>query len=154
MVSKMFENSIKTKGCYLGVDYGDVRTGLAKTDATRFLAASIGNIQPGGMRHTAIAVAEEARKIDAKKIVVGLPKNMNGTEGDRAEKVRAFVSLLKEETDIPIDMIDERLSTVEAYNYLNETRTKSKKRRSVIDGLSAQIILQNYIDKEKNYIDK
>ncbi len=143
----MSENNMN--GRYLGVDYGDVRTGLSQTDITRYLASGIGYIKPGGMRHTAVAVAEKAREIGAVKIVVGLPKNMNGSEGERAEKVRAFAELLRGETDIPVDFMDERLTTVEAYNYLNATDTASRKRKGVIDTLSAEIMLQNYIDREK-----
>lgn len=136
-------------GRYLGVDYGDVRTGLAVSDVSGFLAGGIGQISPGGMRHTAVAVAEEARKQNAVKIIVGLPKNMDGSEGFRAETVRAFVALLAAETDLPIEFADERLSTVEAHGYLDSTGTRGKKRKNVIDTLSAQIILQDYLDKER-----
>ena len=133
-------------GKILGVDYGDVRTGLAVSDALRFLASGIGTIRPGGMRNTAVAVAEEAKKQNATLIVIGLPKNMDGSEGFRAEAVRAFAVLLTEYTDIPYVFYDERLSTVEAHNFLNLTDTKGKKRKEVVDTLSAQIILQNYLD--------
>ena len=134
------------RGKILGVDYGDVRTGLAVSDMLGFLASGIGTIRPGGMRNTAIAVAEEAKKQNAVRIVIGLPKNMDGSEGFRAEAVRAFASLLAEYTDIPYVFYDERLSTVEAHNFLNLTDTKGKKRKEVVDTLSAQIILQNYLD--------
>lgn len=134
------------KGKILGVDYGDVRTGLAVSDALGFLASGIGTIRPGGMRNTAIAVAEEAKKQNAVLIVIGLPKNMDGSEGFRAEAVRAFEALLSEYTEIPRAFYDERLSTVEAHNFLNLTDTKGKKRKEVVDTLSAQIILQNYLD--------
>ena len=133
-------------GKILGVDYGDVRTGLAVSDILGFLASGIGTIRPGGMRNTAIAVAEEAKKQNAVRIVIGLPKNMDGSEGFRAEAVRAFAALLAEYTDIPYVFYDERLSTVEAHNFLNLTDTKGKKRKEVVDTLSAQIILQNYLD--------
>ncbi|MBQ8859144.1 MAG: Holliday junction resolvase RuvX [Clostridia bacterium] len=136
-------------GRYLGVDYGDVRTGLAVSDLSGFLASGIGQVSPGGMRNTAHAVAEEAKKQGAVKIIVGLPKNMDGSEGFRAETVRAFVALLAEETDIPIDLADERLSTCEAHRYLQSTGTGGKKRKGVVDTLSAQIILQDYLDREK-----
>ncbi len=134
------------RGKILGVDYGDVRTGLAVSDMLGFLASGIGTIRPGGMRNTAIAVAEEAKKQNVVLIVIGLPKNMDGSEGFRAEAVRAFAFLLAEYTDIPYVFYDERLSTVEAHNFLNLTDTKGKKRKEVVDTLSAQIILQNYLD--------
>ena len=136
-------------GRYLGVDYGDVRTGLAVSDVGGFLAGGIGQISPGGMKNTARAVAEEAKKQAAVLIVVGLPKNMDGSEGFRAEAVRAFVALLAEETDIPIALTDERLSTCEAHRYLQSTGTGGKKRKAVVDTLSAQIILQDYLDRER-----
>ena len=136
-------------GRYLGVDYGDVRTGLAVSDASGFLAGGIGQISPGGMKNTAVAVAAEAKKQNAVRIIVGLPKNMDGSEGFRAEAVRAFVALLAAETDIPIDLADERLSTCEAHRYLQGTGTGGKKRKAVVDTLSAQIILQDYLDRER-----
>jgi putative Holliday junction resolvase len=95
-------------------------------------------------------VAAEAKKQGVVRIIVGLPKNMDGSEGFRAEAVRAFVELLKAETDIPIDFSDERLSTCEAHRYLQGTGTGGKKRKNVVDTLSAQIILQDYLDREKN----
>ncbi len=134
---------------YLGVDYGDVRTGLAVSDISGFLAGGIGQITPGGMRRTAEAVAAEAVRQNAVRIVVGLPKNMDGSEGFRAEAVRAFVAILSELTSLPIELFDERLSTCEAHRYLGTTGTGGKKRKGVIDTLSAQIILQDYLDWER-----
>ena len=133
-------------GKILGVDYGDVRTGLAVSDPMGFLASGIGTIKPGGMRNTAVLVAEEVKKQNAVRIVIGLPKNMDGSEGFRAEAVRAFAALLAEYTEIPYVFYDERLSTMEAHRFLNLTDTKGKKRKEVVDTLSAQIILQNYLD--------
>ena len=135
-----------SRGKIFGVDYGDVRTGLAVSDPLGFLASGIGTIKPGGMRNTAVAVAEEAKKQSAVLIVIGLPKNMDGSEGFRAEAVRAFAALLSEYTEIPYVFYDERLSTMEAHKFLNLTDTKGKKRKEVVDTLSAQIILQNYVD--------
>lgn len=143
------DNKEKIGGRILGVDYGDVRTGLAVSDPTGFLASGIGTIRPGGMHHTAVAVAAEAEKQGARLIVIGLPKNMDGTEGFRAEAVRAFATLLAEETDIPQTFYDERLSTAQAHKILNLTETGGKKRKKVIDTLSAQIILQNYLDAHR-----
>lgn len=137
------------KGKILGVDYGDVRTGLAVSDALGFLASGIGTIRPGGMRNTAVLVAQEAKKHGVVGIVIGLPKNMDGTEGFRAEAVRAFAALLAEYTDLPYTFYDERLSTAAAHQILNITEVGGKKRKSVIDTLSAQIILQDYLDGNK-----
>ena len=138
-------------GRYLGVDYGDVRTGLAVSDLSGMLAGGIGQISPGGMRNTAVAVAAEAKKQGVVRIIIGLPKNMDGSEGFRAEAVRAFAALLQAETDIPLDFADERLSTCEAHRYLQSTGAGGKKRKNVVDTLSAQIILQDYLDRERNH---
>ena len=138
-----------THGKYLGVDYGDKRTGLAECDVSGLLASGIGTISEGGMRNTAERVVREAESRGCKKIIVGLPKNMDGTEGFRAEAVRAFAALLEEYTKIPYVFYDERLSTAEAHKILNITNTGGKKRKNVIDTLSAQIILQSYLDAKR-----
>ena len=136
-------------GKYLGVDYGDKRTGLAECDLGGTLASGICTISEGGMRKTAIRVAKEAEERGCKRIIVGLPRNMDGTEGERAETVRVFATMLGEYTDIPVDFSDERMSTMVAYRYLGETGTYGKKRKEAIDTLSAEIILQSYIDRER-----
>ena len=136
-------------GKYLGVDYGDVRTGLAECDISGMLASGIGTIAEGGMRNTAIRVAKEAQTRSCKKIIIGLPKNMDGSEGSRVDTVRAFAEILSELTDIPIDFYDERMSTMVAYRFLDGSGTFGKKRKGAIDTLSAEIILKNYIDRER-----
>ena len=138
-----------THGKYLGVDYGDKRTGLAECDISGLIAGGIGTISEGGMRKTAVKVAEEAEKRSCKKIIIGLPKNMDGSEGPRADVIKAFGALLAEITEIPIDYYDERMTTMVAYRFLGETGTYGKKRKDTVDTLSAQIILQNYIDRER-----
>ena len=139
-----------THGKYLGVDYGDVRTGLAECDISGMLASGITTIKEGGMRNTAIRVAKEAEARACKKIVIGLPKNMDGSEGERTEVIRAFARILGELTSIPIDFSDERMSTMVAYRYLGATETFGKRRRDAVDTLSAEIILQGYLDRERN----
>ena len=138
-----------THGKYLGVDYGDKRTGLAECDVSGMLAGGIGTISEGGMRKTAIRVAKEAEARSCKRIIIGLPKNMDGSEGPRADVVKAFAELLAEQTAIPIDFYDERMTTMVAYRYLGETGTFGKKRREAVDTLSAELILQSYIDRER-----
>ena len=141
----------ETKGRILGVDFGDTRTGLAVSDTSRFLASGIGYVSPGGIQKTADKVAMVAREQKVSAIVVGLPKNMDGSEGFRAERCREFASLLREQLEeIPVAMIDERMTTMSASRYLNETNTRGQKRKGVIDTLSAQIILQNALDRLKN----
>jgi len=139
-----------THGKYLGVDYGDVRTGLAECDPSGLIATGIGTVKEGGMRKTAIRVAKEAEERLCKRIIIGLPKNMDGSLGERSEVIRAFAELVKEYTEIPIDFYDERMTTMIAYRFMSETGTYGKKRKGAVDTLSAQIILQSYIDKERN----
>ena len=139
-----------TKGRILSVDFGDTRTGLAVSDPSRFLASGIGTISPGGIEKTANKVAEIAKEQRASSIVVGLPKNMDGTEGFRAQRCVEFAELLTSLLpDATVVMMDERLTTVSASRYLNETNTRGSKRKGVIDTLSAEIILQNVLDKLK-----
>ena len=85
-----------------------------------------------------------------KKIIVGLPRNMDGSEGARAATVRAFVEILGTLTQLPIELYDERMTTMVAYRYLGATETYGKKRRDSVDTLSAEIILQDYLAYEKN----
>ena len=101
------------------------------------------------MRKTAIRVAKEAESRGCKLIVIGLPKNMDGTEGERVDVIRTFAAMLTEYTAIPSDFYDERMTTMVAYRFLGETGTFGKKRKESVDTLSAEIILQNYIDKER-----
>ncbi len=139
-----------TSGRLLAVDFGDTRTGLAVSDIGRFLASGIGYISPGGIEKTADAVAKIAQEQGAVGVLVGLPKNMDGTEGFRAQRCREFAALLEERLAVPVVMTDERLTTVCASRYLNETNTRGSRRKQVIDTLSAQIILQNALDRLKN----
>ena len=138
-----------THGKYLGVDYGDKRTGLAECDISGLLASGICTISEGGMRNTAVRVAKEAEARSCKKIIIGRPKNMDGSEGERTQVIRVFAELLGRETNIPIDFYDERMTTMVAYRFLGETGTYGKKRKNAVDTLSAEIILQNYIDRER-----
>ena len=139
-----------TTGKILSVDFGDARTGLAVSDVTRFLASGIGTISVGGIVKTADRTAEIAREQGAVAVVVGLPVNMDGTQGFRADRCREFAELLCERLpNVPVAMMDERMTTMVASRYLNETNTRGKKRKGVIDTLSAEIILQNTLDRLK-----
>ncbi|MBQ1196811.1 MAG: Holliday junction resolvase RuvX [Clostridia bacterium] len=141
-----------TKGRILAVDFGEVRTGLAICDASRFLASGIGNVKVGGIDKTAAEVARIAKEKGAVAAVVGLPRNMDGSEGARADRCRDFARRLAVAAEIPVAMTDERLTTVVASRYLNETDTRGGKRKNVIDSLSAEIILQNTLDRLKNMV--
>ena len=139
----------ETKGKILGVDFGDVRTGLAVCDPSRLVASGIGFISPGGIDKTAEVVAERALAENVVAIIVGLPVNMDGSHGSRAERCEKFARFLKERTQLPVAVFDERMTTMTASRYLSETGTHGKKKKQVIDTLSAQIILQNCIDRLK-----
>jgi putative Holliday junction resolvase len=101
-------------GKILAVDFGDARTGLAVSDASRFLASGIGCVAPGGIEKTAEAVAAVAKEQRAVAVVVGLPVNMDGSEGSRAARYRKFAALLKAQCALPVAMFDERMTTMTA----------------------------------------
>lgn len=136
-------------GRVMGVDYGDVRTGIALSDEGRFLASGLATLRENGMLKTADRVAAIAAERGATLIVVGLPRNMDGSEGGRAEVIRAFVGYLAERTEIPIDLWDERLSTVQAHRILSESAVGGRRRKAVVDTLAAEIILQSYLDAKR-----
>lgn len=148
---------LQTQGKLLGVDFGDKRTGLAVCDKERLVASGIGQISVGGMQKTAERIREIVKEERITGgIVVGLPVNMDGSHGPRAEHAKKFARILAEllaadgsTASLPVAMLDERMTTMAASRYLNETDTRGQKRKQVIDTLSAQIILQNAIDKLK-----
>ena len=133
----------------LGIDYGDVRVGLAVSDVTEFLASGIGNVKIKGMNDALQQVLEKIKETGCEKIVLGLPLNMNGSAGEKAEKVKVFASKLEEASGLEVVLVDERRTTIMAHNFMNSTGTSGKKRKESVDTLSAQIILQTYLDKEK-----
>ena len=138
-----------TSGRILSVDFGDTRTGLALSDISRYLASGIGYVSPGGIVKTADKVAEVAKENKASAVIVGLPRNMDGSEGFRADRAKEFAELLRERLELPVVMFDERMTTMAAARFLNETNTRGAKRKSVVDTLSAQIMLQNALDRLK-----
>ena len=138
-----------TSGKIMGIDFGDVRTGIATSDTSRLIASGKGYISPGGIDKTADAIAALAQEYGVCAIVVGLPVNMDGSHGARAQRCEKLAFFLKERLDIPVAVFDERMTTMTASRYLNETGTHGKKRKQVIDTLSAQIILQNCLDRLK-----
>lgn len=131
----------------LGVDFGDARTGVAISDLSGILASGVGTIKSTGFLKTAEEVAKIAKEKDVSLIVLGHPINMNGTLGPRSEKAQAFGKHLEELTGLPVVLYDERLSTANAHVMLNMTNTRGQKRKSIIDEMSACLILQSYLDK-------
>ena len=123
----------------MAIDYGDARTGFAISDRSGFLASPIGTVPERNAERLADKAAQTAAEYGAGEIIVGLPVNMNGTEGPRAEKCRAFA-------DLPVRMWDERSTTVTAHNILNETNVRGKARKAVVDTVAATIILEGYLE--------
>ncbi len=134
----------------MSVDYGDVRTGIAVSDRLETYAFPVEVInetyQPKVISR--ISIISDEKKPDI--IVVGYPKNMDSSEGSRAQKCKDFAVELEKVTGITCVLWDERLTTVSAHNYLNETNTRGKKRKNVVDAVAATIILQDYLDYRRN----
>ena len=134
----------------LGIDYGNRRTGVAISDETEFLASSVGNVVENDPEKCAQKVAEIYRERGAQKIVLGLPKNMDGSSGFRVEHTLRFKELLQQILpDTEIVMYDERMTTMAAAQYMNITDVRGKKRKNTIDTLAAKIILQDYLDSKR-----
>lgn len=133
----------------LGIDFGEARMGLAVSDPTGFLASGIGTVKVSGFKSAVREAVKAAQDNNAELIVVGLPVNMDGSQGDRAQKCRDFAKEVSEISGIKTEMYDERRTTILAAGFMNETGTYGKKRKASIDTLSAQIILQSYLDRNK-----
>ena len=131
----------------LGVDFGDARTGLAMS--TMSIASGAGCIKCNNFKKTAEQVSDFAKKNGVSLIVLGHPVNMDGSLGFRSQKVRDFAAELENLSGIKVELVDERLSTANAHTILNLTNTRGKKRKDVIDEMSACLILQSYLDKEE-----
>ena len=131
-------------------DFGDARIGVACSDIGESFAFAGSTLYVNGIDDSVKKSAEAVKTNNAEKIVVGLPKNMDGSSSYRVERTKRYAQLLSEATGLYVDFMDERLSTMEAYTYLNITEFNGKKRKKVVDNLSAQIILQSYLDMNKN----
>ena len=125
----------------LAVDLGKVRTGLAICDPMEVLASPL-----AVLRQTSRIAKEEG----AQQLVLGLPKNMDGSEGESAQAARSFSKLLERDSGLPVILRDERGTTISAHEALNVTNTRGNKRKAVVDAVAAVIILQNYLDYRKN----
>ena len=133
----------------MGIDYGDARTGVAISD---LLCSIVGSPYVVPSRNTEKAIADIvklAKDNMVGQIVVGLPKNMDGTEGPRAELCREFAEKLKEATGLPVDMWDERRTTVEAHNILSQHNYHGQKRKNTVDAVAASLILEGYLAFKK-----
>ena len=130
----------------MGIDYGDARTGVAMSD---LLCSIVGSTAVVPSRHTEKAIADivrMAKENEVGQIVVGLPRNMDGTEGSRAELCRQFADQLREATGLEIIMWDERRTTVEAHNILSQHNYHGQKRKNTVDAVAASLILEGYLN--------
>ena len=129
----------------MGIDYGDARTGIAISD---LLCSIVGSTTVVPSRNTDKAIADIVKLIQDNgvgELVVGLPKNMNGTEGPRAELCREFAEKLKQITGLPVVLWDERRTTVEAHNILSMHNYHGQKRKNTVDAVAASLILEGYL---------
>lgn len=134
----------------MGIDYGDARTGIAISD---LLCSIVGQTTVIPSRNTDKAIADIIKLVKengVSEIVVGLPKNMDGTEGYRAELCRAFAKRLERESSLPIAMWDERRTTVEAHNILSQHNYHGQKRKNTVDAVAASLILESYMASKRH----
>ncbi len=134
----------------LSVDLGKARTGLAICDEAEMLATPLAQINEKNVDVLLDKVSNVALARQAEMIIVGLPINMDGTEGDSAKSARDFAAKLKDKTKLLVRMQDERGTTITAHKYLNATNTRGMKRKNVVDSVAATIILQNFLDSRKH----
>lgn len=137
----------------MGLDYGSKTVGVAVSDALLLTAHAVETIsrpQETKLRRTLARIEELCREYEIEKIILGFPKNMNNTIGDRAEKSLEFAEMLKRRTGLPVVMWDERLTTVAAERTLMESGVRREHRKEHIDQIAAVFILQGYLDAESN----
>ncbi|MBR2283326.1 MAG: Holliday junction resolvase RuvX [Ruminococcus sp.] len=134
----------------MAVDLGDARTGIAVCGKSELLASPVCVIAEKDFDKCIEKTAAQAKELRAEMIVVGYPKNMNGTIGERAEKCSLFAEKLGELTGLPVQLWDERNTTVSAHSCLSFTDTRGKKRKAVVDAVAASIILESYLGYRKN----
>lgn len=134
----------------MSVDYGAVRTGIAVCDVTETLASPVTVITEYHPERLPSRIAAEAQRIKAEHIVLGLPKNMDGSEGASAQNVRELAAKLKEETGLEVTLWDERRTTVEAHGILSANDVRGKKRKDTVDSVAAVLILEGFLASRKN----
>ena len=133
----------------LGVDLGKARTGLALCDKGELLASPLCVLREHNRERLVEAIAAKAGEAGAQLLAVGLPRNMDGTEGESAQNAREIGALLEETTGLPVEVVDERGTTITAHGDLNDTNTRGKKRKAVVDAVAATVILENFLEKRR-----
>lgn len=129
----------------MGIDFGDARIGLAVSDLTGSLVGEAWTMEEWNMERAAMRIAEEAKRREVGTLVLGLPKNMDGSEGPRAEKSRAFLELLIQRSGLPVILWDERRSSIEAHAILHAAGKREKIHRRTVDAVAASLILEGYL---------
>ena len=129
----------------MAIAYGDARTGVAVSDASGLLAGYTTVIHTRSQERAAEELARLARERQADELVMGFPRNMDGTEGPRAELYRAFAALVEEKTGMPVRLWDERRTTIEAHQILHASGKKMKAHRNNVDAVAASLILEGYL---------
>lgn len=130
----------------MAIDYGDARTGIAVSDALGMLTGDAWTVNEPNTLKVADIIAAEAKARQAERIIVGYPRNMDGTAGARAEKCAAFGELLREKTGLPVVMWDERRTTVDAHRILSDSGKRMKKHKKTVDAVAASLILEGYLN--------
>lgn len=133
----------------MAIDYGDARTGVALSDPTGFLAGQTFLIKSRKEDVVLEELAALAQKQGAEELVMGYPRNMDGTLGPRAEKYAAFAERLKERTGLPLTLWDERRTTVDAHRILGAQGVRAKNRKDKIDSVAATLILEGFLDRKR-----
>ena len=129
----------------MAIDLGDARTGLAVSDAMGILCGEAWTMEEWDMERAAKRIAEAAKERGVERLVLGLPKNMDGSEGPRAEKSREFKAMLDAESVLPVVLWDERRSSIEAHAILHASGKKEKKHHKTVDAVAASLILEGYL---------
>jgi putative Holliday junction resolvase len=134
----------------LGVDYGTVRIGLAISDPSGFLAQGLSVLRRKNDEQAVADIVQIIREHEVEEVVVGLPKHMNGSLGEKAQICQAFADMIEKASGLPVAMYDERLTTVAAEKMLIEADVMRKRRKQVIDAVAATLLLQGYLDRKSN----
>ena len=127
------------------IDYGDARTGIAVSDKTGMIVGQTTVIHSRNAKKTAQEIALLVQQTGAERLVMGFPRNMDGTEGPRAALYREFAALVEQECSMPVILWDERRTTVEAHNILSDCNYHGKKRKNTVDAVAASLILEGYL---------
>ena len=128
-----------------GADYGDARTGIALSDLLCSIVGTTTVIHSRSQEKTLEQITQLVREHDVSEVVMGLPRNMDGTEGPRAQLCRSFAAKIEEATGVPVALWDERRTTVEAHNILSQHNYHGKKRKNTVDAVAASLILEGYL---------